>query len=143
MVKYISKAISKFVDSGPWAGTDDSKHDNPPPYSVQGRHSLDAVRQPLPHVPHHRPDVIAVMGPTGTGKTTFISKLAAREVEIGHNLSSCGSIKSHNELGHNVIMQVRENVKKFPVKSATDSSYWLIRQVSMILNEATRTSSPL
>ncbi|CAL8578089.1 hypothetical protein XPA_003890 [Xanthoria parietina] len=29
------------------------------------------------------------MGPTGVGKSTFISKLAAKEMKIGHNLSSC------------------------------------------------------
>lgn len=33
--------------------------------------------------------VIAVMGPTGSGKSTLISKLAGSTVKIGHNLSSC------------------------------------------------------
>ncbi len=123
MASYSSKIISKFVGPGSWAGTDDSKNDDPPPYSSKGRSPLDAAGQPLPHVSPHRPDVVAVMGPTGTGKSTFISKLAAREMEIGHDLSSCKFTKSHHEFGHNVIMQVRKNVKKFPVKSVTDSLY--------------------
>ena len=32
--------------------------------------------------------IIAVMGPTGSGKSTFISKLATQEVGIGHGLGS-------------------------------------------------------
>ena len=33
--------------------------------------------------------VIAVFGMTGTGKSTFISKLTGQNVEIGHGLQSC------------------------------------------------------
>ena len=33
--------------------------------------------------------VIAVMGPTGSGKSTLISRLASQSVRIGHNLVSC------------------------------------------------------
>ena len=32
---------------------------------------------------------IAVMGPIGSGKSTFISKLALSPVKIGHDLKSC------------------------------------------------------
>ena len=33
--------------------------------------------------------VIAVMGPTGSGKSTFINKIAGSRLEVGHTLSSC------------------------------------------------------
>jgi hypothetical protein len=33
--------------------------------------------------------VIAVFGLTGTGKSSFISKLTGKDVKIGHNLQSC------------------------------------------------------
>ncbi|KAH7351273.1 P-loop containing nucleoside triphosphate hydrolase protein [Rhexocercosporidium sp. MPI-PUGE-AT-0058] len=33
--------------------------------------------------------IIAVMGVTGSGKSTFISKLAHQSVEVGHSLTSC------------------------------------------------------
>jgi signal recognition particle receptor subunit beta len=41
-----------------------------------------------------RPDdiIIAVMGITGSGKTTFISHFADKDVEIGHGLESCMAI---------------------------------------------------
>ncbi|KAF2745783.1 hypothetical protein M011DRAFT_446330 [Sporormia fimetaria CBS 119925] len=41
--------------------------------------------------PDIKPDdiVIAVMGVTGSGKTTFVSHFADRHVEIGHGLESC------------------------------------------------------
>lgn len=35
------------------------------------------------------PPVVAVMGPTGSGKTTLISKLSGRQVNIGHTWKSC------------------------------------------------------
>ncbi|KAI4209097.1 MAG: hypothetical protein LQ351_007933 [Letrouitia transgressa] len=67
---------TKFLDEGP------------PPYSEQDK-IWDAARETLPNSIPYRPKMIAVMGPTGTGKSTFISKLAGQEVKIGHNLSSC------------------------------------------------------
>lgn len=33
--------------------------------------------------------LIAVMGMTGSGKTTFISKATRTEMEVGHDLKSC------------------------------------------------------
>jgi predicted GTPase len=33
--------------------------------------------------------VIAIMGVTGAGKSTFISQLTNEEVEVGHHLESC------------------------------------------------------
>ncbi|KAL8837556.1 MAG: hypothetical protein Q9176_005612 [Flavoplaca citrina] len=60
----------------------------PPPYSEQGR-IWDAVRETLPNSIPGGAKVIAIMGPTGTGKSTFISKLAGREMKIGHHLHSC------------------------------------------------------
>ncbi|KAL8924264.1 MAG: hypothetical protein Q9172_002777 [Xanthocarpia lactea] len=59
----------------------------PPPYSEQNR-IWDAAGQTLPKHISEAPKLIAIMGPTGTGKSTFISKLATREMKIGHNLSS-------------------------------------------------------
>lgn len=59
-----------------------------PPYSEQDD-IWDVARKTLPNTLEERPTVVAVMGPTGTGKSTFISKLAGREMNIGHNLSSC------------------------------------------------------
>lgn len=66
----------------------------PPPYSEQDR-IWDAARQTLPEKIPERPKLIAIMGPTGVGKSTFISKLAAREMKIGHNLSSCKLHSKH------------------------------------------------
>ncbi|KAL9036643.1 MAG: hypothetical protein Q9180_004180 [Flavoplaca navasiana] len=60
----------------------------PPPYSEQHR-IWDAARETLPKNIAEKPKLIAVMGPTGTGKSTFISKLAGREMKIGHHLHSC------------------------------------------------------
>ncbi|KAL8653076.1 MAG: hypothetical protein Q9226_003996 [Calogaya cf. arnoldii] len=73
------------LDCGPRLEMNDTV---PPPYSEQDR-IWDAARQTLPKNIPERPKLIAIMGPTGTGKSTFISKLAAREMKIGHNLSSC------------------------------------------------------
>ena len=62
--------------------------------------SLDPAQTPTVHPPQYSeivedsltPDedvpIIAVMGPTGSGKSTFISKLATQEVSIGHGLGS-------------------------------------------------------
>jgi hypothetical protein len=36
--------------------------------------------------------VVAIFGLTGTGKSSFISKLTGREVKIGHGLESCEDI---------------------------------------------------
>ena len=33
--------------------------------------------------------IIAIMGVTGAGKSTFISLLSDQEIEIGHGLQSC------------------------------------------------------
>ncbi|KAL8979899.1 MAG: hypothetical protein Q9205_004877 [Flavoplaca limonia] len=60
----------------------------PPPYSEQDR-IWDAARETLPNSIPGGAKVIAIMGPTGTGKSTFISKLAGREMKIGHHLHSC------------------------------------------------------
>ena len=67
---------------------DNVNESSPPPYTVQEKR-WDAAEESLPSTHDEPPTVIAVMGPTGTGKTTFISKLAGREMNIGHNLSSC------------------------------------------------------
>ena len=44
--------------------------------------------EPLPKRPREV-QAIAVMGPIGSGKSTFISKLAGSAVKIGHDLRSC------------------------------------------------------
>ncbi|KAI4161136.1 MAG: hypothetical protein LQ342_005174 [Letrouitia transgressa] len=46
---------------------------------------------PERELPRHvdKASVVAVMGPTGSGKSTLISKLAGRPVKIGHSLKSC------------------------------------------------------
>ena len=44
----------------------------------------------------HNDATIAVMGLTGSGKSTFISKLVGDEVVIGHQLESCES--RHHDL---------------------------------------------
>lgn len=51
----------------------------PPQYSEIAEDSL---------TPDEDVPIIAVMGPTGSGKSTFISKLAIQEVSIGHGLGS-------------------------------------------------------
>lgn len=67
---------------------DDLKDAVPPPYSEQAQ-IWDKAKETLPSQIPGRPMAIAIMGPTGTGKSTFISKLAGREMKIGHSLSSC------------------------------------------------------
>lgn len=62
----------------------------PPPYSEQIEDLdvwVDRSRSPVEM--DICPPVIAVMGPTGSGKTTLISKLSGKEMKIGHNLRSC------------------------------------------------------
>jgi putative ribosome biogenesis GTPase RsgA len=39
-----------------------------------------------------------VMGATGTGKSTFINRLAPEKVEIGHSLTSCGFLPQSHTL---------------------------------------------
>ena len=39
---------------------------------------------------------IAVFGSTGTGKSSFISKLTGKDVKIGHGLQSCKFFSKHN-----------------------------------------------
>ncbi|KAL8906020.1 MAG: hypothetical protein Q9171_006447 [Xanthocarpia ochracea] len=75
-------------DCRPRLESNDTVEAVPPPYSEQDR-IWDAAGQTLPKHISEAPKLIAIMGPTGTGKSTFISKLAAREMKIGHNLSSC------------------------------------------------------
>ena len=43
--------------------------------------------------------LIAVMGATGSGKTTFISKLVEEDVGIGHGLKSGETLVSISEDG--------------------------------------------
>ena len=79
---------STVNSTGTSSRVDDVDELPPPPYTVQDK-IWDAAEESLPSTLPERPTVIAVMGPTGTGKSTFISKLAGREMNIGHNLSSC------------------------------------------------------
>ena len=44
--------------------------------------------------------VVAVMGPTGSGKSTFISKLASQSMRIGHSLSSCKFWRNYIDTSH-------------------------------------------
>ncbi|KAL8885582.1 MAG: hypothetical protein Q9192_006623, partial [Flavoplaca navasiana] len=74
-------------ESGNQQGTNPTVYAGPPPYSEQER-IWDAARETLPNNIAEKPKLIAVMGPTGTGKSTFISKLAGREMKIGHHLHS-------------------------------------------------------
>jgi flagellar biosynthesis GTPase FlhF len=49
--------------------------------------------------PYSPPNVyIAVMGQTGTGKTTFISDATGMKLKIGHELDSCAWLYSHNAI---------------------------------------------
>ena len=62
-------------------------HEPPPQYVKYAGHSATS-EEPLPKRPSDIM-VIAVMGPTGSGKSTLISKLAGQNVMVGHNLASC------------------------------------------------------
>ena len=88
MTDFEERMSSGVWSPGSWCGTDAAKLASPPPYTVQDQ-IWDSAKQSLPSIPPEKPLVIAVMGPTGTGKSTLISKLAGREMNIGHNLSSC------------------------------------------------------
>ena len=80
---------SSIVDSKSTSSrVDDVNVLPPPPYTTQDK-IWDAAEESLPSTLPEGPELIAVMGPTGTGKSTFISKLAGREMNIGHDLSSC------------------------------------------------------
>lgn len=61
---------------------------SPPPYTVQNK-IRDAAEESFPSALPQPSTMIAIMNPTGTGKSSFISKLAGKEMNIGHNLSSC------------------------------------------------------
>ena len=50
--------------------------------------------------------VIAVMGPTGSGKSTLISKLAGQSVMVGHNLASCKDSQQCAALVPNVCLSL-------------------------------------
>ena len=41
--------------------------------------------------------IIAIMGVTGAGKSTFISLLTHEKIEIGHGLQSCKLSRSPND----------------------------------------------
>lgn len=60
----------------------------PPPQHDEHYGGSGTSDEPLPERPREV-QAIAVMGPTGSGKSTFISKLAGSAVKIGHNLKSC------------------------------------------------------
>lgn len=80
--------IPKLDFDSPISVDDFIKDAVPPPYSEQAQ-IWDKAKETLPSQIPDRPMAIAIMGPTGTGKSTFISKLAGREMKIGHSLSSC------------------------------------------------------
>lgn len=76
------------VDSTSSTSRVDNVHDlSPPRYTVQDK-IWDAAKESLPSALPERPTVIAVMGPTGIGKSTFISKLASRERMLGCKIVS-------------------------------------------------------
>ena len=61
--------------------------DPPPDYT-----ELEGEQASADVAPQRKPQdvsVIAVMGPTGAGKSTFIGKLATQSMRIGHTLTSC------------------------------------------------------
>lgn len=41
--------------------------------------------------------IIAVMGVTGAGKSTFVSLLSGEHIEIGHGLQSCKTLQTRGE----------------------------------------------
>ena len=59
-----------------------------PPQNAEHFRHPGTSNEPFPERPREV-QAIAIMGPTGSGKSTFISKLAGSAVEIGHNLTSC------------------------------------------------------
>lgn len=54
----------------------------PPPYGGPGMTSGQPRQD-------GRKILVAVFGQTGTGKSSFISKVAGRDVGVGHDLRSC------------------------------------------------------
>lgn len=60
----------------------------PPPYA-ESLDSWSTSGECQSKVPRNPCRLIAVMGSTGSGKSTLISKLSDRSVNIGHNLKSC------------------------------------------------------
>lgn len=104
---------------GPRLEMNDTADAVPPPYSDQDR-IWDVARQTLPEKIPERPRMIAVMGPTGTGKSTFISKLAGQEMKIGHNLTSCKKHSKHHRKRLRLMMtgQAPRRSRKYRVKSA-------------------------
>ena len=71
-----------------WPRLDSPLQEDPPPYSTVLSTSSSQKMGKLKdsEVVH----VVAVMGPTGSGKSTLIAKLAGKvEVKVGHSLKSC------------------------------------------------------
>ena len=60
----------------------------PPPQYIEHVGGTRIPDLPLPERPQEV-QAIAVMGPTGSGKSTLISKLGGSAVNIGHDLRSC------------------------------------------------------
>ncbi|RYN50589.1 hypothetical protein AA0118_g10820 [Alternaria tenuissima] len=52
---------------------------------------VDSPHREVPVIPDLKPDdiIIAVMGITGCGKTTFVNLFSDRKLEVGHGLDSC------------------------------------------------------
>lgn len=64
----------------------------PPPQYAERVRGSGTSDEPLPER-LQEVQVIAVMGPTGSGKSTLISKLGGSAVNIGHNLRSCNFLQ--------------------------------------------------
>ena len=60
----------------------------PPPQYIEHVGGTRTSDEPIPERPQEV-QAIAVMGPTGSGKSTLISKLGGSAVNIGHDLRSC------------------------------------------------------
>lgn len=59
--------------------------------TAHGRDRVDSPHRDEPRLPDFKPGdiIIAVMGITGCGKTTFVNLFAQEPLEVGHGLDSC------------------------------------------------------
>ncbi len=60
-----------------------------PPQASVAQEPRPKSTDPLPHT--QRQVFIAMMGKTGTGKTTFINQISGQNLQVGHGLQSCMS----------------------------------------------------
>jgi 50S ribosome-binding GTPase len=84
-----SSPSRKSSSSSSYPPTKDWHHSRSHSYTMHQNSSRDSVSSTSRHPQSDEDIVIAVMGMTGSGKSTLINLLADEKVKVGHSLQSC------------------------------------------------------